>query len=244
MGYILYLIALIVFSCSNPMGKATYRIGIDPTWYSANFGEKEYYVTGFIEDLLQEVSRLSNVSFEKIPTNRENLLPNLRQRKVDGILYTLDPYNFNQEKYLFSDILLAIGPVLVVSAEEKVKTLQDLQSKIVGIASGSSYVSILEKYPTIVIATFDSYPFLLQALATSAINGALLEAVPAIGYLQETFYKQLKIIGEPLNNHAIRLITGKDLPSPLLHDFDAALKKLKKNMGYQKLLEKWQLSLP
>jgi len=230
-------------SCGCSTEKAGgYRIAIDPNWYPLNFAERDVYVLGFTEDLLLEISRLSNMRFEKMVVNWDTLYSGLKGGQYDALLSALPPYQFNQAIYEFSQDFLGIAPVLLTEKAAKYQSFGDLSGKMAGVLSDSPTILLVQKYPDILIRTFNSYPEMLEALEGGAIDAGVMERLSAVGYLNDNFYGRLKIAGSPLSDQAIRLIVLKDKNEKLLRTFDQALSKLKKNKTYDKLLLKWGLS--
>lgn len=228
--------------CGSKGGPEGYQIAIDPTFYPVDFGEKNVYVIGFIEDVLLEISRISNMRFQKITTGWDTLLSGLKQGKYQAVISSMAPHSFNKAEYNYSEDILSFGPVMLMAEDAKPVTLANMPKGRVGVIYGSPTVFLVEKYPAILISNFDSYPDLLSALVDGHIDAALMNTVDAAGYLNETFYKKIKITGSPLTDQALRLVTVKDKNNGLMRSFESALHKLKKEKTYQKLLIKWQLA--
>ncbi len=242
--FFLLILSLFLESCSFEDAKTSaYRIGIDSSWFPVDFQEKNPFVLGFTEELLLEISRMTGMKFEKINANWNTLLPDLKKEKYDAVLSSLPPYNFNLGQYEFSEPFLEIGPVLITGIDSKYKDLEQMKLKIVGLLLGSKDIMIVQKYPDIIIQMFDSYSEMLSQLEKGAVDGAIIQLVPAVGYLNDTFYDKLKIATPPLNKEALRLVTLKDKNDFLRKKFDKALNKLKNKKTYQNLLKKWNLTL-
>ncbi len=240
----IFLFAVLLQSCSSEDGgdRGAYRIAVDPNWYPVNFQDKISFVAGFTDDLLLEISRVGGLRFEKVSSNWDTLFSGLKKKDYDGVLSVLAPYNFNRAQYDFSGDFLEIGPVLITAPKAKFHKLSEMNMKIVGILSGSRDIMIIQKYPQVLIRMFDTSPEMLAELEKGSIDGVVAERILAAGYLNDTFYQKLKI-QEPLNNQAIRLVSLKGEQSPLQRKFDKTLQKLKRSKTYQKLLDKWNLTV-
>lgn len=237
-------LGLFFTNCSTGKGSdGAYRIALDTNWYPLNFQEKNAYVLGFTDDLLFEISRISGLQFEKITTNWDMLLPGLQKEKYDAVLSSLPPYNFNKAQYDFSEGFLSVGPVLVTNPQAKFASLAEMKQKIIGILSGSRDIMLVQRYPDVLIRMFDSNPEMLAELERNGVDGAIIEVIPAVGYLNDVFYQKLKMATPPLNDQALRLVTVTGKNTTLQRSFNKALAKLKKNKTYQKLLVKWNLTL-
>lgn len=234
--------ALLLNSCSNMGGGTGYTICIDPNWYPIDFKDKTSYVSGFTEELLLEMTKVSSLRFEKTSANWDTLFSCLKQEQCDAVLSALQPYNFNMAEYDFSNSFLDIGPVLITLPNSKMHSMEDMNQKIIGILSGSRDIVLLQKSPNIIIRMFDSAPEMLTEVERGGVDGALLSSVPAASSLNDGFYKKIVIASPPLDNQGLRLITVKGKHTHLQKAFNSALQKLKRKKIYQKLLLKWGLS--
>lgn len=233
---------LLLFGCSHNGGRPSYTIAVDPNWYPIDFKDKTPYVSGFTDELLLEISRNSTLRFEKVTANWDTLFSCLKNEKYDAVLSTLAPYNFNTAEYDFSNSLLDIGPVLITVPSAKMRSMEDMNQKIIGIISGSRDIVLLQKSPDIIIRMFDNPAEMLLEVERGGVDGALLPVIPANSYINDGFYQQLMVASPPLDNQGLRLITLKGKQNQLQKAFNSALQKLKRKKTYQKLLKKWGFS--
>lgn len=231
--------ALFLAACGGKKG--AFRIGIDPTWSPLNFGAEQPYVNGFTEELLLEIARYSGMEFERVSANRDTLLEGLEKGKYEAVLTSLPPYNFNEARYEFSKNFLDLGPVLIVSQNFSGTKLTDLE--VVGLVTGDPARLLVQKYPELVVRTYASLPFLLNAIIAGEIDGALHSQIPTLNYVHDLYVGQLKIVGNPMGDAGLHLVVRKDKQPALLKHFDASLKSLKRKKRVQALLKKWQLSM-
>ena len=232
--------ALLVTSCGK-IHNGSYNVGIDPLWYPLNFTQKENNVMGFSSELLADVARKESFSVSLLSTNWNTLLEGLLEGSYEAVLSSLYPYNFNKSTYDFSDVYLPIGPVLLLPTSSKYSSLEEIKQREVGAVTGSASVLILEKYPEILIKTYDTAAALIADLLAGDIAGGLLPILTAETFTQGSFTEELKIASKPLNEEGLRLVALKGKQEKLLSHFNEGLKKLKKNDSYEKLLAKWQL---
>lgn len=227
--------------CSRPPQKI--RIAVDSNWYPLNFQDKQYYINGFVDELLLEISKHSNVEFQKINANWDSLFEGLKQHRYDAVLSSLPPYPFNLAKYDFSGSFLDIGPVLVTPIASSWNNLSQMANGVVGVLPSNQEWFVMQKYSDVIMRTFDSVPEIFNALNNSEVEGIVIDRLIAIGFVKGTFAGKLKISYPPLTNAGLRLITLKDDPVQTVQMFDKNLRYLLKKKKFHKLLQKWELDV-
>lgn len=232
----LILVVFCLFSCTHST-RGKLRIGIDPNWYSANFGTQVPYVNGYTEDTLLEIARYSGMQFELVRANWDSLLDGMKEGKYDAILSLLPLHEYNLAKYDFSESLLDLGPVLIIPRNSNQTDLKKLEGDLVGIIANDPAELILANYPTLIVRHYSTIPDLLNALSVGDIQGALLNQIPAINYISDIYAGILQIAGKPLTNEAIRLVGPKER----VDQFNNYLVSLRKKNKLEKLKKKWEL---
>ena len=227
-------------ACSGSSSKI-YRVAVDPSWYPMELKGQEKYVLGFSTELLQEIGKIEKISLALISTNWNTLLWGLQEEHYESMLSSLEPQLFNQKDYDFSDLYLPSGPVLVVPANSKADSLDDLKGKEIAYSLGTSQDDILAKHPGIIVRTYSSIPTALADIVNGNLDGALIDTLIAYPYVRDTYATQLKIATPPLTKAGLRLVTLHGKADHLVEAFNAGLKKLKSNGTFQELLKKWSL---
>lgn len=240
--FLIFLLSSAFFllgSCSGSSNGPSFEIGVDPSWYPIDLMGKEANVYAFSNDLLQEIARVKKIQISRINMNWDNLFLNLEKNKYQGILSSLYPYLFNKKHYDFSEIYLAIGPVLILSVSSSANSFKMLRGKEIAVLRGSNNDLILEKYPDTLIRTYDSIPKALNDIVSGTIDGALIDVLIAESYIHDLYQGQLKIATAPLTNEGLRLVTLRGQQEELIRLFNEGLDELKKDGSYDKLLSKW-----
>lgn len=234
--------SLLFFSCSPKQNKPANSIGLDPTFYGVSITGLEPNVKGFIIDLLTEVNNLEGLNLNIIELNSimQNRL--LDEKKVDAIVSPLTPYPFNQALYEFSEPFLKTGPVLVVPYQSKVHDLTKLNNMEIATITGTDGALILERYPDIIIRSYNLVPEALTAIVGMQVDGALIDSLIAEKFVQDLYSGFLKVATHPLSNAGLRLVALKDHNPELISKFNKALKHLESSGKYTTLLKKWSLA--
>lgn len=241
MRLIFLLFCVCLSACSSTRSKTERRIGVDPSWFPLQLGGRENNVTAFSTELLKEIGKLEKISIIKVTVNWDNLTEGLQAGKYDAILSSIPPYIFNQQIYDFSELYLATGPVLVMPVKTPFHSLSKLAGKEIGITPDTKGALLLEKYPAILIRSYDSIPKALNDIMHGTIDGAIVDVLSAVAYCQDLYQGELKIVTPPLTTEGLRLVTLHGQAADLLLRFNRGLDKLKASKVYDKLLIKWNL---
>ncbi len=237
----LFLLMVLFSSCGDST-RASYKVGVDASWYPLSLEDRTVAITAFSTELLSAIGTLEKIAFTKITVNWDDLLPELQQGKYDAILSSMPPYLFNQKLYRFSSPYLLLGPVLVVRASSSIKSLDDLRGQEIAILTGSTDNLALEKSPGVLIRYYDSKPQMLNDIVNKTLDGALIDHLAAVAYLSDLYTDTLKIVTPPLTEAGLRLITSEKTSPALIEQFNAGLEKLQKEETYTQLLKKWGLA--
>ncbi|MCH9633942.1 MAG: putative histidine-binding protein [Chlamydiae bacterium] len=233
--------AILLSGCSFSKNK-TYTVGIDPSFSPAVLGGQADNVYGFTVDVLQAIAKIEGVNLKYSQAGSENLFSGLRLGGFQGILSTLYPLNQETETYSVSNTYFKTGPVLVVPYDSNLTSLEQFNSKIVGVLVNSDAFYIVQKYPYIVISTFVNPAFLMEGLSYGESDGIVLSLLEAQSFVNNLYNRVLKIASPPLNNEGLRMITIVNQNEDLIKLFNRGLEECKKRGIYQNLLQKWKLN--
>lgn len=236
------ILAAIICSCCTS-SNTSYVISVDPAFYSIDATGKEKNILAFLTDLTAEVSRRSKLSLQLQSANWDSLFSGLDQKQYSAVISGMPQYNFTTSLYSLSDIFLESGPVLVTRKDSSKKSLKKLSAQEVGIISDFLGVDVLEKYPEIIIRSYDLVPKMLMDLQNGVIQGAIVGIIPALGYTNDLYQNALIIASEPLMHEGLRLITRKDSEKHLMETFSKTVKQMEREGYINNLLRKWGLAL-
>ncbi|MDE3055925.1 MAG: transporter substrate-binding domain-containing protein [Verrucomicrobiota bacterium] len=233
-------VLLFLQGCSGPQME-TVRVGVDSTWYPIDFAEETSYVNGFIQELLLEISKESSLQFIQVTANSDSLYEGVQKGNYSTLISSLLPSDETLSRYGFSDLLLPLGPVLIVPAFSSVRSLEEMHGQMVGTLLNDPALQLLIPYPTLQARPiYTSARELLSALEKREIDGALLSYIPAVQYVRDLFQGRLTIATPPLTPAGLRLITPKD--DLVLFQFNKAFHRLQREGKWQALLVQWGFS--
>lgn len=246
-GIVFFIFAglLLLNKCSNAKTDKTFRIGRDSSWYAINLMGKEKNLGAFTDEFLSNIARQEHLRIVLLNGRYEELLTRMENGEFDGILTNMQPESSYEQTLLFSNPFILLGPVLVVSANSKLKTWEELKFKIIGIQSQSPSILELTQDSSLLIKLYDNIINALEELVKNRIDGVILPAWTAYTYTHTFYPNQLRIATNPLTQEGLRLVAPNNPTGKKLVDhFNQGLEALKKNGIYEKLILKWGLVDP
>lgn len=244
-----FLAMLMVFgivfkSCSNQSSTKSpqFSIARDSSWYQVNLMGKDKNMTAFSDDLLVTIAKENRFRVKVIGNSPEALLSGIINREYDGILSSINPTPINQNSLIFSEPYFLLGPVLVVRFDSNFNSLEDMNGKMIGIESGSSQISVIQKYPSILLTPYKTLLDALSALDDDRIDAVIVDALPAYIYTRTFYPNRLKVATKPLNQDGLRLIMAKNSANEKFVElFNERLKEMEESDTYDFLIKKWGL---
>lgn len=237
----LLILCFVVAGCSPGQKHQRYTLGLDPTWFPLELGQQEKQLLAFSIDLLVHIAQQEHLSLVVVTKNWDNLLEGLREKEYEGALSPLQPYSFHRDHYTFSELYLLTGPVLVTRTGSPIKQIEQTQWKAVAIIPGSSATSLLQKYPGLLLRSYETIPLALEAVGKEVVDAAVLNLLLTQKYIFNLWDNRLKIASPPLAQEGMRLLTLQGAHPTLITRFNRGLKGLQKTGTYQLLLDKWGL---
>lgn len=235
----LAIIAILFAGCLSNKKPSSFRLGFDPSFIPLNTMGQETNLSGYTQEVFAKIGQNLNDSIELLKFSWDNLLPQLKSDKIDGIITTLNPYNFYKKDFDFSEPLLKTGPCLVSHKQAVFKNFESLDGKILGIISGSNGQILASTQAHAAIQSFDNPSSMLEALSKKQIDAALLDYLIAFAYCRDLFQNTVVISSTPFGEEGIRFMIKKNHSdhNKLLN----AVNNFIKSKMNKELIKKWQL---
>jgi len=239
---IVFIFFLLVCASCGKKATSGYgaKVALDPGWSTLNLPGRENNVTAFSLELIEAIGKEEKLSIGIYERSWDNLLLGLKQKDYEAICTTAQPQLFHEKTYVFSDLYLATGPVLVVPIGRSLSSLEELAGKDLAVLTVST--QFLELHPQIIQHPYNSVQQAFSALLAGEMDAALVDILTAQAFVRDLYAGELKITSHPLTNDGIRLMGLKDQNDSLIKTFNAGLARLKEGGTYQKLSQKWGLS--
>ena len=220
----------------------SYHIAEDKNWFKIHPHDKASSISAFSNQLLGAIAAEQGIQISLYADNITNLQAVLEEGEYDAVLTAITPTNKNLDSFLFSDPIYLLGPVLVVRADADIGDLHQMEGKIVGVMSGSSLLFDVDRYPSLILKTYENPQQALLSLDRDLIDGVLLDFLHAYIYTKGLYAEKLKVVTPPLNDAGLQLITRKTaVGQELINDFNGGLKEIKASGIYDELVRKWDL---
>jgi polar amino acid transport system substrate-binding protein len=246
-GAALAVVLILMFltrGCSGGMDyfESEYTIGRDETLYPAALYGKEKNMIGLTNELILKIGEAEDFRVRLYNKGNIGLFHALESGEFDAIISAVNPVTTDKSRYLLSEPIYLIGPVLVMQKWEVFKTIDQLNGKVIAYRRGDLLDIEVTKYPQVVLRSYDSYAAAVQGLTTDRVDAILMDAIPAYNLTQGFYAGKIVVATKPLNEAGFRLITLKtEKGRALIDSFNAGLAKMKSEGEFKKMLDSWQL---
>lgn len=229
------------FSCSSSKKpqKQVCSIAMDPSWYPLDLEGKGIYVMGFLDQLFKEMSKVTGVTYQFRHLSWDNVVDVLKNGTYPAILSPIPPNVEQRLEFDFSELILSTGPVLIVKNDSKIEKISDFREAYIGCLQYSSEDLYIQTQSNVLPYYYPSPAAALFGLSTGQVDGVMIGVVPAVSYIKDLYDGFLKIVGQPIGNSGIRLLTKKGENQQLIQSINQALQIEKQQKNYQSLMVKW-----
>ncbi|MBI5274140.1 MAG: transporter substrate-binding domain-containing protein [Chlamydiales bacterium] len=230
-----------LFGCSSSQ-KPDFRIGIDPTFYPLNLDKKDINVFAFFNELFQEMAKTNKRTISSVNRSWDDLLNGLETNSYEAVVSSMQPRVLNENTYLFSDVILPTGPVIIVPTQSTITGYKDLNDKIVAVEEGSEAALKISRDISISVRMYKAIPQALTDLEMGKYDAVIVDIIPAISYVQDLYSGSLKIVGDPILPQGLRIVSLKG-SSKTVDFFNQSMRQLKEKGVYRQLAKKWNVGI-
>lgn len=231
--------AVIVTGCKKNNNK---EAGVIIVGTNAEFRPFEYMekneIKGFDVDLINEIGKLTGKKFQFKHMAFDSLLAAMMSGKIDMIVSGMTATDERRKNVDFSDPYFNAVQSIIVKEGSDIKTFNDLKGKRIGVVLGyTGDIAVTEKYGKDAnITRYAGTGEAIISLISNKIDVAVLDNAPAKSYAEKN--KGLVVLDTDLavEQYSIAMPKGS---TELVKEINSALKTLKENGTYYKLLEKY-----
>lgn len=229
----------------------TLRVGSDPNIglpfiIRENFG---FSYRGFEYDISKHLAEQLGCKVKIIPTNWENLIKGLEDKKYDIVLSTMEKPEDNKENFKnigFSTSYFINSQHIVVNKDNNdIKFLNHLKGKKVGVLNESISKTLISEINKIrdagiTMVMYTNVKDLFNSLQKKLITAIIIDT-PIASWNCQDENNDCKLTGLQIfpRNYVIAV---RKQDRALLNGIDTILKESKKNSSITKILEKWNLN--
>src|SRR5262245_59188729 len=121
-------------SCSfDNFKEPSYVIGQDTRWIGVNLMGKERNLSAFNGEFLRAFAKKEKFRARVIIAPASDLMTDLEQGRIQGILTSSQPSYLTENRLVFSDPYFLTGPVLIIPSTAPLQGWNEKRKKIVGI---------------------------------------------------------------------------------------------------------------
>ncbi|MGB5917615.1 ABC transporter substrate-binding protein [Arcobacter sp.] len=199
--------------------------------------EKSGKIVGFDIDLAQEIGKVINKKVVVKDAEWQALLGGLKNNNFDVIISAMSRQEAGANNVNLSDTYYLLNDVLVVKKDDKsITSKTDLKGKSVGVQLGSGSEQIVDKLNDLgKVARYNYNPEAFLDLKHKRIDAVVVGYAYAL--TQKDFNNEYKIVDNLAPSQLVAVMKkGND---SLTKEINSALKTLKENGTYDKLVKKW-----
>lgn len=223
-----------IFGCSNNDNNK-YIVGTNAQFAPFEYLEEDKIV-GFDIDLLNLISKYSNLQFEIKDMSFDALIPSLQTKKIDLIIAGLTKTEDREKHILFSDPYFNSKQSVIIPKDKNVSFYDDLKGKNVGVILGFTGDTIMTEKNIANLKRFDSAFASISALNENKIDAVVLDDAVANNYIKN--YENLKLANIE-SVEELCCIGARKNDTQLIEKINEALEKIRKSGEYDQLIEKY-----
>jgi polar amino acid transport system substrate-binding protein len=212
------------------------RVVTDPTFPPMEFS-KDGKRTGFDIELTEALAAAMGRKIEWTDIDFKGLIPALVSKRADLAMSAIYITDERRKVVDFSDPYFAGGLVVLTTKAGPIKTLKDLDGKKVSVQVGTKSVGFLkENHPKVERVEVEKNQEMFNLVEIGRADAAVTGKPAAKVFAQAK--PALWVLPEQLTTEDYGIAIRKDAPE-LRVAINAALKKIKADGTYDKLVQKW-----
>lgn len=229
----------LAFSLSSVAAEKKLIVATDTAFVPFEFKQGDKYV-GFDVDLWDAIAKELKLDYTLKPMDFSGIIPALQTRNIDLALAGITITDERKKAIEFSDGYYKSGLLVMVrNNENDIKSIKDLNGKVVAVKSGTGSVDYAKaNIQTKDLRQFPNIDNAYMELGTNRAD-AVLHDTPNILYFINTAGKgRFKAVGDSIEaqQYGVAFPKGSD---ELREKVNGALKTLKENGTYNQIYKKW-----
>jgi polar amino acid transport system substrate-binding protein len=234
---LLGLVAACLFLGGAARAQDVIRVGTDATFQPFEYSENGKR-TGFDIELIEAIAKQLNKTVEWIDIDFKGLVPGLIANRFDVAASAIYITEERRKVVDFTDSYYPGGLVIMVKkGDDRIKGPDDLNGKKVSVQVGTKSVNFLkEKFPSVERIEVEKNQEMFQLVEIGRADAAVTGKPAAKVYARVR--GTLEVLDQPLTVEEYGFALRKS-DADLVKQFNDALKKLKADGSYDKLVSKY-----
>ncbi len=244
-GVALLLVSLFVMtgcgastvSPSPAQSEKILKVGTDPTFAPFEFKDEKDQLTGFDSDLIKAIGEDLGYTVKVESASFDGLIPSLQAGKYDAVIAAMTITDERAQNVLFSDKYLMATQYIATKKDSKIKTVEDLKGKKVGVQNSTTGQMVVEKLG-MTPNKYDTVPDAITDLINGGLDAVVADSPVVLYFIKQNPNADVQYIkGDfPKEYYGIALKLGNQ---ELDDKVNASLKKLRENGKYNEIYKKW-----
>jgi polar amino acid transport system substrate-binding protein len=220
----------------NTINDGQLRVGSDIPYKPFEFGQAPDY-QGFDVDVVNEIAKGLDLKAQFVKTPFDTIFRSLAQGKFDMVASATTITPEREKEVDFSDSYFPADQSLMVKAGSDIKTVADVEGKVVGAQLGTTGADYAKKNAKASsVRTYDLIDDAFNALEAGQVE-AVINDCPVSKYAERA-HKNLVVV-QAINTNELYGFPFRKGADALRTAVNTQLAKLKKNGDLAKISEKW-----
>ncbi|QKF92578.1 basic amino acid ABC transporter substrate-binding protein [Campylobacter sp. CCUG 57310] len=223
------------------LGATELKVGTAANYPPFEFIDDQNKIAGFDIDLIDALSKKVGFKYQFVNMNFDGLIVALKTGKINVIASAMSATDERRKSIDFTDAYyLTENIYLRKKGNDAIKDKESLSGKKVGVQLGTVQEMAAKEIKGAKVTPAEETVSLTLGLKTGKLDAVIFDSSIGYGYLKknpdlEEFHK------ESDGSEGFSIAFDKDKNLDLIEKINAALKELKQDGTYDKLLEKYDL---
>ena len=217
-------------------------LGLDDSFPPMGYKDESGEIVGFDIDLAKEVCSRLGYELKTQPIDWDSKEVELNNGTIDCIWNGMSVNDERKENMSLSIPYMKNTQAVVVLADSDIKTLADLEGKIVGAQAGSTAMDAIDANPDVKASFGELMEIKDNMMAIQELKNGTLDAVVAdeilINYYTASETDAYRVLDENLGEEEYAIGFKKD-NTALTEEVNGALKEMVKDGTFAEISKKW-----
>lgn len=239
-------VSLFISACNEETagkteGNLSLKVGIAPNYKPFDYKE-DANLTGLDVDLVNEIAKKEGMEITWVEMSFDGLIPALKTGKIDMIASAMSATDERKQSVDFTDTYYATKNLYIKNkSNEALKSKEDLEGKNIGVQLGTLQEPVAKAIRDAKVQSSEDLNVAVLALKSNKIDAIIADKDVAKGFLKEND-DLVEFFEEEDGSEGFSFAFDKDKQKEALKKFNKALKELKENGTYEKILAKYELN--
>ena len=239
----LFITTALLLMVTGLLQAETIIVGCDKNFKPFVFKDKAGKYSGFDIDVWDVIAKDLGLKYELMPMEFTQLIPALQKKKIDvaiaGMSITSEREKIIDFSYPYYDSGLL---VMVRINDKKIKSIGDLDDKVVGTKKGTTSAVFIRNIQTKEVKLFASIDEAYAKLNSGAVDAVIFDSPNVLHYIMTEGKNNVKSVGRLYKRQSY----GFAFPqrSDLREKVSIAILNLKEGLRYSVIYRKWFGLLP